>query len=639
LRPGEFKVPVISARYGSWRSPITSEFIVAQSIGLGDVQLDGDQTYWIESRPAEAGRSVVVRCAPDGSTADVTPRPFNVRTRVHEYGGGACGVGPGMVVFSNFQDQKLYCAGPEGPRALTGDGLRYADMVVDAARHRVIAVQEDHRNQKAEPVNSLVAVGFDGASCVTLASGCDFYSSPRLSPDGRRLAWITWNHPNMPWDGSELWVAAVASDGTLSTPNRVAGGASESVCQPEWSPGGVLHFVSDRTGWWNLYRLPGDQAEGLMPMEAEFGVPQWVFGTSCYGFVGEEQIACAWNHNGFWSLGLLDTRARSLRDLGVPGRDFSYVRAQAGRIVVKAGAPDRPFAVVQIDPATGATKVLRQSAPVPDEDLQPYLTAAQPYDFPVNTKVTAHSFFYRPRNPDFSGEGAERPPLVVRCHGGPTAAASSTLSFSTQYWTSRGYAVLDVNYGGSTGYGRAYRDRLKGKWGVVDVDDCVKGAQALADQELVDGRRMMITGGSAGGFTTLCALAFRKVFKGGASHYGVSDLEALARDTHKFESRYLESLVAPYPKAAEIYKRRSPVHFARQITAPVIFFQGEDDKVVPPNQTEMMVDAVRAQGLPVSYVLFKGEGHGFRKGDNIKRALDGELSFYDAAVVKAGLRF
>jgi dipeptidyl aminopeptidase/acylaminoacyl peptidase len=558
---------------------------------------------------------------------------------VHEYGGGACGAGQGAVVFSNFQDQKLYCVGPEGPRAITADGLRYADMVVDAARHRVIAVQEDHRNEKAEPVNSLVAVAFDGASCITLASGCDFYSSPRLSPDGSRLAWIAWNHPNMPWDGSELWVAAVASDGTLSTPNRVAGGVSESVCQPEWSPGGVLHFVSDSTGWWNLYRIPGDQAERLMPMEAEFGVPQWVFGTSCYSFVGEEQIACAWNHNGLWSLGLLDTRVRSLRDLGVSGRDFSYVRAQAGRIVVKAGAPDRPAAVVQIDPATGATKVLRQSAPVPGEDLQPYLTAAQPYDFPVNTRVTAHSFFYRPRNPDFSGLVAERPPLVVRCHGGPTAAASSTLSFSTQYWTSRGYAVLDVNYGGSTGYGRAYRDRLKGKWGVVDVDDCVKGAQALADQGLVDGQRMMITGGSAGGYTTLCALAFRKVFKGGASHYGVSDLEALARDTHKFESRYLESLVAPYPKDAEIYKRRSPVHFARQITAPVIFFQGEDDKVVPPNQTEMMVDAVRAQGLPVSYMLFKGEGHGFRKGDNIKRALDGELSFYDATVVKAGLRF
>jgi dipeptidyl aminopeptidase/acylaminoacyl peptidase len=374
-------------------------------------------------------------------------------------------------------------------------------------------------------------------------------------------------------------------------------------------------------------------------MEAEFGMPQWVFGMSCYGFVAEDQIACSWNQTGFWSLGLLDTRRQKLRDLGVSARDFSYVRASASRIVAKAGAPDKPSAIVQIDLPDASAKVLKQSAPFPGEDLQPYLSTAQPYEFPAGSGATAYAFFYPPRNPEFTGAADERPPLVVKCHGGPTAAAVSTLDFRTQYWTSRGYAVLDVNYGGSTGYGRAYRDRLKGQWGIVDVDDCVQGAQSLATQGLADGQRMMITGGSAGGYTTLCALAFRKVFSGGASHYGVSDLEALARDTHKFESRYLESLVAPYPEDAQIYRQRSPAHFARQITAPVIFFQGEDDKVVPPNQTEMMVDALRAQGLPVGYVLFQGEGHGFRRGDNIKRALDGELSFYDAAIVKSGLRF
>jgi dipeptidyl aminopeptidase/acylaminoacyl peptidase len=632
-------VPVTTARYGSWRSPVTSDFIVAQAIGLSDIQLDGQDTYWVESRPAEAGRSVVVKCDAGGATVDIVASPLNARTRVHEYGGGAYGVSQGSLFFSNFADQKIYRAGTDGPRSLTAEGLRYADLLIDHPRQRVVAVQEDHRQPEGEPVNSLVSIPFDGSQPATLASGRDFYSSPRLSPDGQRLAWLCWNHPNMPWDGSELWLADVAGDGTLSSPHRVAGGAAESVFQPEWSPAGVLHFVSDRTGWWNLYRMDGETATPLLPMEAEFGMPQWVFGMSCYAFVSEERIACAWNRNGLWSLGLLDTGSQHLRDLGITGRDFSYVRATASRIVVRAGAPDKPPAILQIDLSSGVCKSLKQSSPAPGPELQPFLSPGQPYEFPTGNGEKAYAFFYRPRNPEFAGPANDTPPLLVKCHGGPTAAATSTLDLRTQYWTSRGYAVLDVNYGGSTGYGRRYRDRLKGQWGVVDVQDCVKGAEALASQGLVDGKRMMITGGSAGGYTVLCALAFHKIFSGGASHYGVSDLEALTRDTHKFESRYLESLVAPYPAETGLYQRRSPVHFARQMTAPVIFFQGEDDKVVPPNQTEMMVEALRAQGLPVGYVLFAGEGHGFRRGDNIKRALDGEFAFYDAAVVKAGLRF
>jgi dipeptidyl aminopeptidase/acylaminoacyl peptidase len=611
---------------------------VAQAIGLSDVQLDGADTYWVESRPAEAGRSVIVKYAPGGAAVDVTPAPLNARTRAHEYGGGAYGAGQGAVFFSNFSDQKIYRIVEGSPQPLTADGLRYADLVIDHARKRLIAVQEDHRNPASMPENSLVSVGLDGSPLVTLASGNDFYSSPRLSPDGRSLAWLTWNHPNMPWDGTELWVAGVAADGALSGQRKVAGGDSESIFQPEWSPGGVLHFVSDSTGWWNLYRVSGEQAAPLLPMEAEFGVPQWVFGMSCYAFVSEEQIACASVRHGLWSLGLLGPRTRQMRDLGVEGNEFSYVRAAADRIVVRAGAPTRPAAIVQIDLPSGHARVLKQSSTSPDDALQPYLSSAQPYEFPVANGGKAYAFFYPPRNPEFAGPSGDRPPLLVRCHGGPTAAVTSTLDLRIQYWTSRGYAVLDVNYGGSSGYGRRYRDRLKGQWGVVDVEDCVNGAQSMATQGLVDGQRMMITGGSAGGYTVLCALAFRKVFSGGASHFGVSDLAALVRDTHKFESRYLDSLVAPYPQKAAVYEQRSPIHAAKQITVPVIFFQGEDDKVVPPNQTEMMVDALRAQGLPVGYMLFAGEGHGFRRGDNIKRALDGEFSFYDSAVVKAGLR-
>ena len=629
-----------SARYGSWRSPITSDFVVAKAIGLSDVQIDGDQTYWTESRPHESGRSVIVRCGPDGTAEDVTPPPFNARTRVHEYGGGAYVVSRGQVFFSNFSDQKIYQVdGQASPRAVTAEGLRYADMFVDHARSRLIAVQEDHRNAAAEPVNSIVAIATDGSSVVTLASGGDFYASPRLSADGTRLAWLTWNHPNMPWDGTELWVAGVAADGSLSAPQRVAGGPNESIFQPEWSPGGALHFVSDRTGWWNLYRLSDGGSHPLMPRQAEFGLPHWVFGLSCYAFVAEQQIACAFNENGFWSLGLLDASAQKLQKLAVEGSDFQYVRASSQRIVVRAGSPDKPAAIVQLDLPSRVSKVLKESAPRPDAAIQPYLSIAEPFDFTAEDARMAHAFLYRPRNPEFTAPAGDRPPLLVRCHGGPTSAASSTFAFSIQYWTSRGYTVLDVNYGGSTGYGRPYRDRLKGQWGIVDVSDCVHGAQAAVKQGLADGGKLLITGGSAGGYTTLCALAFTKVFSGGASHFGVSDPAALARDTHKFESRYLDSLIAPYPQQAEVYEQRSPLHFAAQISAPVIFFQGEDDKVVPPNQTEMMVDALRARGLPVGYLLFQGEGHGFRRGDNIKRALDGELAFYDATVVRAGLRY
>jgi dipeptidyl aminopeptidase/acylaminoacyl peptidase len=614
--------------------------VVGKVIGLSDVQIDGDHTYWAELRPQEAGRTVIVRCGPDGSAQDLTPPPFNARTRVHEYGGGAYVAGRGQLFFTNFSDQKIYHVnGQAAPLALTAEGLRYADMIIDHGRSRLIAVQEDHRASSAQPVNSIVAVALDGSSVVTLASGGDFYASPRLSADGTRLAWLTWNHPNMPWDGTELWVAVVAADGSLSSPQRVAGGLSESIFQPEWSPGGALHYVSDRTGWWNLYRLAEGGSHPLMPMQAEFGMPLWVFGLSCYAFVSEQHIACAFNQDGFWSLGLLDVPAQKLQKLPVAGRDFQYVRAAANRIVVRAGSPETPASIVQLDLPSRATKVLKESAPRPDAAIQPYLSVAEAFDFSAEDGQLAHAFLYRPRNPEFTAPAGDLPPLLVRCHGGPTAAATSTLGFSIQYWTSRGYAVLDVNYGGSTGYGRPYRDRLKAQWGIVDVSDSALAAQAAVKQGLAGAGKLLITGGSAGGYTTLCALAFTKVFSGGGSHFGVSDPAALARDTHKFESRYLDSLIAPYPQQAEVYEQRSPLRFAAQISTPVIFFQGEDDKVVPPNQTEMMVEALRARGLPVGYLLFQGEGHGFRRGDNIKRALDGELAFYDANVVKAGLRY
>jgi len=630
------------AAFGSWRSPITSDLIVSDTIGLSEVQLDGDDTYWIESRPTEAGRNVIVRMAANGQITDLNPQPFNARTTVHEYGGGAYLATSGSVFFSNFSDQRLYRIDPgKLPIPITPAGnLRFADAIVDRRRGRLICVQEDHRTPGVEAKNTIVDIDVNGSREIReLVSGVDFYSSPRLSGDGTQLTWLSWKHPNMPWIGTELWVANVADDGSLSASQLVAGGLTESIFQPEWSPNGTLYFVSDRSGWWNLYALGKGGSRPITPMAAEFGQAQWTFGLSLYAFLSEDQIACAFTKQGAWSLALLIPQSGKMTPLGIAGSDFAYVRANALRIVVRAGSPDAPFAVTEMNIKTGLSRVLRQSAPTPDPTIKPFISVPTPIEFQTDNGQTAHAFLYKPTNPNFIAPANELPPLIVKSHGGPTASTSSTLDFRVQYWTSRGFAVLDVNYGGSTGYGREYRDRLKEKWGIVDVDDCANGAQSVATLGTVDVKRLLITGGSAGGYTTLCALTFRKVFSGGASYYGISDLEALARDTHKFESHYMEWLIAPYPSGKQVYYDRSPVHFASKLSVPVIFFQGEEDKVVPPNQAELMVAALRAQGLPVGYFLYAGEQHGFRRAENIKRSLDGELSFYAFLPVRSGLRF
>ena len=634
------------APYGSWKTPVTSDLIVRGSVGLGMTALDGDDVYWLEVRPSEAGRSVIVRRGGDGRVRDVNPQPTGARTRVHEYGGGDFAVSGGTVYFSNFADQRLYRVRAEGgePRAITPAGvdLRFADAVFDSRRARLIAVREDHTGGGHEPANAIVAIdakaegvgdaGDGGDAGRVLAEGYDFYSSPRVSPDGRRLAWLAWRHPNMPWDGTELWVAEFGDDGALLNERRVAGGESESIFQPEWSPSGALHFVSDRGGWWNLYRanVEGGAAapEPLCEMEAEFGEPQWGFGMSTYAFVSRDRIVCAYTVRGLSRLGEIDAATRRLRPIETPYTDITYVRAslETGRVVFRAGSPALPASIVSLDPATGREEALRRSSELHIDEG--YLSAGDPVEFPTEGNSTAHGFYYAPRNRDFRAPEGERPPLIVVSHGGPTGAASNALSLKLQFWTGRGFAVLDVNYGGSTGYGRAYRERLNGKWGVVDVDDCVNGARHLVARGLADGDRCVITGGSAGGYTTLAALTFRAQFRAGASHYGVSDLVALVRDTHKFEARYLDRLVGPYPARSDLYHERAPVNFAERISCPVIFFQGLEDKVVPPNQAEMMVEALRKKGLPVAYVPFEGEQHGFRRAENIKRALDGELYFY-----------
>ncbi|MBF2086080.1 S9 family peptidase [Thermoleptolyngbya sp. C42_A2020_037] len=627
------------APFGSWKSPITSDLIVAGSLRLGEVRLDGGDVYWSEGRPTEGGRNVVVRrspsSSPDASTQDLTPLPFNVRTRVHEYGGGAYIVQDGIVYFSNFADQRLYQISPdEAPQPITPEGaFRYADAVFDRVRNRLICVREDHSQNDHEPVNTIVSVSLsssDGGldAGTVLVSGSDFYAFPRLSPDGSRLCWIEWNHPNMPWDGTTLWVAEVNADGRLGEPQKIVGGDAESIFQPVWSPDGELYFVSDRTNWWNLYRWNVATAtpEPLCPKPAEFGLPLWVFGMSTYGFESADSLICTYSEDGISKLARLHTHTLELTEIPTPYTSIGGLQVAGSSVVFGAGSPTKPGAIAHLDLSTGQITELRRASTL---EIDPgYISVPQAIEFPTTHGLTAYGFFYPPQNQDFIAPAGEKPPLLVKIHGGPTAATSATFSPSIQYWTSRGIAILDVNYGGSTGYGREYRERLKGNWGIVDVDDCVNGAKYLADQGWVDGDRLCIDGGSAGGYTTLAALAFRDVFKAGASHYGVSDLEALAKDTHKFESRYLDGLIGPYPARRDLYIERSPIHAIDRLNCPLIFFQGDEDKIVPPNQAEMMVNALQEKGLPVAYVLFQGEQHGFRKAENIKRALDGELYFY-----------
>jgi dipeptidyl aminopeptidase/acylaminoacyl peptidase len=608
------------APYGSWVSALSAGQIVAESVRLAEARLAGDRTWWIEGRPHEGGRSALV-CATRESVFDVLPEGYSVRSRVHEYGGGAYAVRGTQVCFVNDSDQCVCLLEPGGPRRLHAAGSRrHADLAFDPCRPRIYCVCEDH-GAPGEPVTSLVAVDLEGGRVQTLAEGADFYSSPRPSPDGRQLAWISWRHPYMPWDATELWVAALGDDGRPGSPRLVAGRGAESIQQPSWH-GNALYFLSDRDGWWNLYRWDGAQTLQITRERAELGGAPWVFAASTYALTGDEFL-CVPARDGRRSLVRTRLDGRAVNALAAPYTEVESLRADGGRAVFIGATPSRGRAVVELDLATGTFRDLRSPAGrlLEDDDI----SAAQAFAFDTGAGETAHAWYYAPRNREYGPAAGERPPVIVKCHGGPTSCASAALDLRVQYWTQRGFAILDVDYRGSTGYGRAYRERLYGGWGVIEVEDCLRAVEHAAGAGLVDGERAVISGSSSGGFTVLCALVAGTRFRAGASHYGIGDLELLISDTHKFESRYTQRLTADDPA---VWRARSPIHHVDGIDAPVLFTQGLEDRVVPPGQSQTMVRALRARGVPVAYLEFPGEAHGFRRAATLRRALEAELAFF-----------
>lgn len=619
---------VTVASYGEWSSPITAWMLARGGVRIGGVALDRGHPYWLEGRPSEGGRNVLVCSDGKGRTSDVLPAPFDVRTRVNGYGGGAFAVADGHVWFVNGADQIIYEAfGGEHPRPITVPGpWRYADLVLDAGRSRLLCVREHHAEDERKTVNTLVAVDLFDGSVRLLAEGHDFYSSPCLNRDGTRIAWLTWDHPDMPWDASTLWVAEINASGGLASTRRVAGGGQESVFQPLFRDDGTLFFVSDPDGWWNLHCWEGAEVRCLAPMHAEFGRPQWQFGMSTYGFDTMGRVVCCFCREGQWRLARLDVDSGRFEEIKTAFIDIEAISVEGNHALIVGGAATRAESVALLDLRSGAVNVLCESTPKTFSDA--YISMARSVHFTTGDGQHAHAFYYAPCSPDHRAPGGELPPLLVFSHDGPTSATSAALRLGIQFWTSRGFAVLDVNYRGSTGYGRAYRKALEGRWGDVDVTDCIEAARFIVRAGLADGGRLAIRGSSAGGYTTLAALTFHDLFAAGASYYGVGDLESLTLETHNFESHYLDRLIGPYPEARALYVERSPLHSAHRLSCPVIFFQGTEDVIVPPSQAQRMVDALKANGVSVAYLAFEGEQHGFRRSETIESALEAELQFY-----------
>ncbi len=622
-----------TAPYGSWTSPVTTEILTSSSPSYDFLQSNNGCQYWLESRPWENGRSVIVEKDSNGRLRDVLPPPLSARSKVHEYGGTPYIVAEGILYFCLQDDQRIYAldlASPQPlPKPVTPDmEYRFADFCFDSRRRRLICVCEDHSNSGREPENFIAAIPLDGSGNIEkLASGADFYAYPRISPDQNKVSWIQWHHPNMPWDATALVLADLSTEGAVCSERTIAGDGAESIFQPQWSPAGDLYYVSDRSNWWNIYRYDEKRqiSEIVLEMEAEFATPLWVLGMSCYGFCADGSLIATYTQNGRWRLIRISAEGEA-QDLDSGYSCFSSICCGDTQAWFIGSSPLKDAEIASYDTTSGGFTLEKGGASLAFGDN--YLSSPQAITFDTSENQLAHGFYYPPGNPDYRAPENEKPPLLVICHGGPTGATSTALNMKVQYWTSRGFAVLDVNYRGSTGYGREFRQSLNGRWGVADVEDVLNGARFLVSRGLADPEKLAIRGSSAGGYTVLASLTFHDLFKAGACLYGIGDLETLAADTHKFESRYCDHLVGAYPEQKNLYRARSPIHHAGQLNCPIIFFQGLDDKVVPPSQASQMVRAMKERHLPVAYLCFEGEGHGFRKADTISRALTAELYFY-----------
>lgn len=612
---------------GSWSSLLTPEKMVQKANTLGGIISLNSEIFVVESRPSEKGRNTIGKI--DGDQFDeILPAEANVRTRVHEYGGNCLATdNKESFFYTEFSDQNIYRVKPgQKPTAITKcEKLRFANFTFDQKRNALFAVMEDHRKSDLDPENSIVRIDIDTGNITMVVSGHDFYAYPKLNSDGNKLAFIAWNHPQMPWDGTELFLANLNESGDVVESEKISGSADESVVQPEWH-NDSLYFLSDKSGWWNLHSYKNGTISNLLPMQAEFAKPMWGIGTSYYQIISETRIFVTWCTQAQWKAGIFNPVDGNLKKLELPYSSFSSVHADENQIYFIGSSFTSLPEAVRLNPETGAYSTLYRAAELPIS--KDFLSIPESIEFSVGNSEKAHAFYYPPHNPEYALTEGEKPPLLVISHGGPTSCATATIDLSIQFWTSRGFAVVDVNYSGSSGFGREFRDRLKGNWGLVDVRDCEKAALYLIEKGLADPQKVAIRGGSAGGFTTLCALTFTDSFNAGASHFGLSDLEMLAKETHKFESRYMDKLIGEYPQHKDIYQSRSPINSAEKLSCPIIFLQGLEDKVVPPNQAERMFEILKEKGIATSYVTYEGEGHGFRKSENIKHALEAELYFY-----------
>ncbi len=618
------------APFGHWQSDISAEMLAAKSNRLGQMKVIGDSVYWLELRAKDKGRGVIVKYS-NGKTVDITPEEFSVKTRVHEYGSGDFWGAKGKIIFANDKDQRLYLqnlasetVSPLTPESETKFGLRYADGDLSELHDFTVCIREFHPkgSNAHQVINELISCHIDTGNIKVIASGADFYSNPRISPDGKKICWLQWSHPNMSWDETELWQADIHSDGDVSNVLKIAGGEQTSIYNPQWTDDNQLIYVSDFNGWWHIY-LNSELSHDFV--EIEFGFPQWQFGCNSFQLIGD-QIYAIGTKAGEQNLYKIDLKTSKVDLLEKQFCYFNGEFTQAGeQLLFMAASKTKPLSIYVLEINTNQ---IRDLIPAKNNTKLQSISEGQHLVFNTTQDATAFGFYYPPKNDNYTNPADELPPLIVMSHGGPTGMTDAGFNLQVQFWTNRGFAVADVNYRGSTGYGRKFRDSLKGQWGLYDVDDCIAMAQHLAQEGKVDINRLAIRGGSAGGYTTLCALTFHDKFKVGMSRYGVADLLSLAQDSHKFEIRYLDSVVGPLPESEKLYLERSPSEHTDKLSCPILLLQGSDDKVVPPSQSEAMVKALKAKGLAYQYIEFEGEGHGFRKPETIIKAFEAELEFY-----------